>query len=378
MTSSTSSSLWSKTSWPRDRSLSGRAQKLHATPWQGVFYLTGGGSEFLSELLTTAGASKTVLEARVPYAPDALEELLGQIPEQACSDGTARSLAMAAFQRARKLGDSPVFGFACTASLATDREKRGKHRAHIALQTKDATSAFAVNLEGSRTDEERALLEKLWQALNIALDLDLAPIDQIPITSERTEAQNHWEELVLGEAIAHTTSDHDGKLLLPGAFNPLHRGHEKMLAIAEVKTGLICAYELSILNVDKPLLDYTEINTRLKQFANPVWLTRLPTFLDKARQFPQAHFVLGTDTLIRINESKYYNSTNARDDALAELVDLDCHFVVFGRATTDGFLKLGDIPGLPQNIKSRCIEIERSEFEETVSSTALRTGRIDR
>ncbi|TDJ26765.1 MAG: hypothetical protein E2O59_09355, partial [Gammaproteobacteria bacterium] len=73
--------------------MSGRAQKLHATPWQGVFYLTGGGSEFLSELLTTAGASKTVLEARVPYAPDALEELLGQIPEQACSDGTARSLA---------------------------------------------------------------------------------------------------------------------------------------------------------------------------------------------------------------------------------------------------------------------------------------------
>ncbi len=354
--------------------MSERAQKLHATPCQGVFYLTGGGSEFLSELLTTAGASRTVLEARVPYAADTLTELLGQKPEQACSDVTARSLAMAAFQRARSLGSGSEFGFACTASLATDREKRGKHRAHIALQTEHSTFAFAVNLEGSRTDEEHALLEQLWHALNIALDLELDLSDPVLITSERTQAQDQWRDLILGETMAYATSGHDGKLLFPGAFNPLHSGHEKMLVIAEATTGLIGAYELSVLNVDKPLLDYTEISIRLKQFANPVWLTRLPTFLDKARQFPQAHFVLGADTLLRINDPKYYHNVTARDDALAELVDLDNHFVVFGRTTTDGFLTVNDIPGLPENFTSRCIAIERSEFDETISSTSLRTG----
>ncbi|MCZ6619512.1 MAG: hypothetical protein O7E57_15425 [Gammaproteobacteria bacterium] len=352
--------------------MSERAQKLHATPWLGVFYITGGGSEFLSELLTTAGASKTVLEARVPYASNALADLLGQIPEQACSDGTARSLAMAAFQQARKSADAPVFGFACTASLATDREKRGKHRAHIAVQTEHATIAFALNLEGSRTDEERVLVEQLWHALNIALDLQLEPPEPILTTSERTDAQSHWRKLVLGETIAHTTADHDGKLLFPGAFNPLHVGHEKRLTIAEARTGLIGAYELSISNVDKPLLDYTEIGSRLAQFTNPVWLTRLPTFLDKARQFPNAHFVLGTDTLLRINDPKYYHNSTTHDDALAELIDLDCRFVVFGRTTSEGFLTLADIPALPEGIISRCIEIDRSQFDEAISSTAIR------
>ncbi|MCZ6642466.1 MAG: hypothetical protein O7F71_12885 [Gammaproteobacteria bacterium] len=354
--------------------MSERAQKLHATPWQGVFYLTGGGSEILPELLTQAGASKTVLETRVPYASAALAELLGQKPEQACSDPTTRSLAMAAFQRARSLSDARTFGFACTASLATEVEKRGKHRAHIALQTEHATTAFAVNLKGNRADEERGLLEHLWHALDISLDLELDLPDAVPMTSKRTKAQGYWRELILGEITAHTTSEHNGKLIFPGAFNPLHKGHEKMLEIAEAKTGLTGAYELSISNVDKPLLDYTEIGSRLEQFSNPVWLTRLPTFLDKARQFRAAHFVLGTDTMNRINDAKYYGSASARDDALNELVDLDCRFVVFGRATTDGFFTLGDIPGLPKGITSRCIEIKRTEFEETISSTALRSS----
>lgn len=374
MINSRYSSSSSKASWAPDENVSERAKKLHATPWQGVFYLTGGGSEILSELLTQAGASKTVLEARVPYASLALAELLGQKPAQACSDATARSLAMAAFQRARKLSHAPAFGFACTASLASEVEKRGKHRAHIAVQTEHSTSAFIVNLEGTRAEEERKLLEHLWQALDTTLKLELDLFDPDLKTSERTEAKNHWRQLILGEITAHTTSDHNGKLIFPGAFNPLHKGHEKMLSIAEAKTDLTGAYELSIFNVDKPPLDYTDISTRLKQFTNPVWLTRLPTFLEKARRFRAAHFVLGADTLDRINDPGYYGSTTARDDALAELVDLDCRFVVFGRAATDGFLTLEDIPGLPESITSRCIEIKRTEFEETISSTALRSS----
>ncbi len=226
----------------------------------------------------------------------------------------------------------------------------------------------------TRAEEERKLLEHLWHALDTTLKLELDLFDPDLKTSERTEAKNHWRQLILGEITAHTTSDHNGKLIFPGAFNPLHKGHEKMLSIAEAKTDLTGAYELSIFNVDKPPLDYTDISTRLKQFTNPVWLTRLPTFLEKARRFRAAHFVLGADTLDRINDPGYYGSSTARDDALAELVDLDCRFVVFGRAATDGFLTLEDIPGLPESITSRCIEIKRTEFEETISSTALRSS----
>ena len=52
--------------------------KIHDAPQQGVFYVTGGGSLFLSDLLTVPGASNTVLEAQIPYAFEALADVVGR------------------------------------------------------------------------------------------------------------------------------------------------------------------------------------------------------------------------------------------------------------------------------------------------------------
>ena len=79
--------------------MSDRAHRLHSSKWTGVFYITGGGSAFLSEILQEPGASKTVLEALVPYAENALSDLLGGTPAQACSLATARALAMTAYHK---------------------------------------------------------------------------------------------------------------------------------------------------------------------------------------------------------------------------------------------------------------------------------------
>ena len=358
--------------------MSRRAEILHRSPWQGVLYVTGGGTLLLSELLTTPGASATVLEARVPYAQPALTEILGRIPEQACSDATARAMAMAAFQRARHLGGATAearpFGLACTASLGTTRSKRGRHRAHVAVQTEHATYAAHVTFDDERGEEEEQLLEMLWHALSQALELDLPATPAAEPKVAHTVAQQHWREQILGHETAHPTAPHDGRLLMPGAFNPLHHAHERMLAIAEEETGLAGAFELSIVNVDKPLLDYTEIDTRLRQFHRPVWVTRLPTFLDKARRFAGACFVVGIDTLIRIAEPAYYGSLEARDRALTELQGLGTRFVVFGRRVDGRFLGLADVT-VPAPLAAACLEIPRQKFDEPVSSTALRRGR---
>ncbi len=264
----------------------------------------------------------------------------------------------------------PLFGLACTASLATNREKRGRHRAHVAIQTEDATWTATAAFDGDRDSEEAKLLELLWHGLGDALHLTV-PVSPPAAQVLTTAARKPWRALILGETAAHATSPHDGKLLLPGAFNPLHHAHQRMLTIAEKRTGLPGAYELSIANVDKPALDYTEIARRLDQFDRPVWLTRLPTFLEKARRFQEAHFVVGVDTLVRILEPRYYGSEDARDAALAELAALDTRFVVFGRAMDDRFVCLSDLE-LPGPFRHLCLEVSASEFSEPVSSTELR------
>jgi hypothetical protein len=60
---------------------------LHENPTKAVAYVTGGGVNTVSWLLSVPGASNTVLEATVPYARDALMDVLGgKEPEQYCSE----------------------------------------------------------------------------------------------------------------------------------------------------------------------------------------------------------------------------------------------------------------------------------------------------
>ncbi|MEM7406217.1 MAG: hypothetical protein AAF458_13035 [Pseudomonadota bacterium] len=357
--------------------MSQRARTLHANPWRGVFYITGGGTELIAEMLTTPGASRTVLEVSVPYAFAALSDLLGRAPEQACAAPTARAMEMAAFERARQLHeaddagehDTPLFGFGATASLATDREKRGRHRAHVAVQTQWHTHFAEIELKGDRSAEEAQLLEALWRVLNETLEEDTA---SHPTIVQSAAALANWRTVLMGAAPAVVTHEHDGQLLLSGSFNPVHHGHETMLSIAEQLTGRTGAFELSITNADKPALDYHEIGTRLAQFERPVWLTRLPTFVEKARHFPNCVFAVGVDTITRIDAIRYYQGEAGRDAAVAFLRSQGCRFLVFGRVGAGAFLELGDVE-VSGALASLCDPVPGARFRADVSSTELRS-----
>src|SRR3954468_24194720 len=77
-------------------------------------------------------------------------------------------------------------------------------------------------------------------------------------------------------------------VLLPGSFNPLHRGHTTLADIAADRLGAPVAFELSIANVDKPELSADEVSRRLGQFRDrhPVYVSRAATFRAKAALFP--------------------------------------------------------------------------------------------
>jgi nicotinamide mononucleotide (NMN) deamidase PncC len=347
-------------------------QTLHDSPWQGVLHVTGGGVSLLSELLGVAGASRTVLDATIPYANNALTQLLGRAPEQASSAATARALAMAAFQRASILGEAgSYFGLGCTASLVTDRKKRGQTRAHWAIQTATATYGFYQELDPQqpRSEQERLLRERLIESLGAAL------LNQTwsGATMDSWEADPVWHELLGTRPYRWCSGNHDGRLILPGSFNPVHNGHYEMVKVAQDICGKPCAFELTLRNADKPDLDYLSVRERLDAIEGcDVWLTNQANFVDKAELFPQATFVLGTDTMSRIGELRFYDeSTQNRDKAIRRLQELGIRFLVLGRLEGQRFVSLDDL-SLPPSLRTLCQGVPESVYRNDQSSTQLR------
>ena len=348
-------------------------QALHDSAWQGVLHITGGGGSVLSELLAVPGASRTLLDATIPYANAALTQLLGGVPEQAASSATARALAMAGYQRAKLLGNGDLFGLGCTASLVTDRSKRGSTRAHWVIQTAAATEEYCLPLSAAatRSEQEQALRQAIIDSLGMAL---LGQPTTAALTGQHL-ATEAWQPLLGDSPYRWCRGAHDGLLILPGSFNPVHDGHYQMLAAAEQFTGMTGAFELTLRNADKPDLDYLSAAERLEAISGqPVWLTNQASFAAKAELFPTATFVLGTDTMARIGEPRFYhNSLKARDEAIESLHRLGIRFLVLGRIAQQRFVTLADL-ALPERLAELCTGVPESVYRNDLSSTQLRAA----
>ena len=162
--------------------------------------------------------------------------------------------------------------------------------------------------------------------------------------------------------------------IMPGAFAPLHRGHREMARVAERILGRAVEFELAIYNVDKGPLDQAEVFRRLGQFAGSqlVWVTRAPTFVQKAEMFPAATFVVGSDTLSRVASPQYYSPDLPLEPAIARLCQLSVRFLVFGRKIGGDFRSFDSLD-LPPRLAAICRGVSESDFRHDISSTELRT-----
>ena len=150
-----------------------------------------------------------------------------------------------------------------------------------------------------------------------------------------------------------------------------------MALAAERLTGHAAAFELSVVNVDKPPLAAEEVRRRLHQFQwrSGVWLTRAPTFAEKADLFPGATFVLGADTVARILSSRYYDEADAGLMRAVEHIRAQgCRFLVAGRACEEqAFVGLTQL-AIPKGFADLFEEIPEKLFRRDISSTELRAG----
>lgn len=190
-----------------------------------------------------------------------------------------------------------------------------------------------------------------------------------------------WDQLHSHAAVCH---EPDGPVradgprpaaVLPGSFNPLHRGHTALAAAAGVRLGIPVAFELSVANVDKPELSPADVARRVAQFAGvgPVWVTRAATFAAKADLFPGVAFVVGFDTAVRLVDPRYYRDDPARrDEALSGLAAGGCRVVVGGRVDAGGVFRTWSAAGLAREFRGLFLPLTESDFRADVSSTDLR------
>ena len=245
---------------------------VHASGRKAALAITGGGSGAIGELLRVPGGSRLLIEAQVPYDAMALAAFLGFEPAQACSSDTA--IAMARCVRARAARLVPVgtelVGLGATAALVSDRPRRGEHRFHIAIANSAGIAHCTCVLAKGRRDRaaeedvvSRAII--LWLATACGVD---APSPRSLLDTDEQFAEtavatvDAIDQLLAGE-VDRVTVQPDGQLvlsappapvLLPGSFNPVHEGHVTLARVAEDLRQQPSAFEISVINVDKPPL----------------------------------------------------------------------------------------------------------------------------
>ncbi|KAG1653958.1 hypothetical protein FOA52_008979 [Chlamydomonas sp. UWO 241] len=386
---------------------------IHANRHQAVLYATGGGVQALSWLLSVPGATRSVLEASVPYAREALVRTLGGTdPPQFCSAATAEAMAVAAYRRAAVLSSFgvPLVGVGIACSLVTEPMKRGEHRAYVTavgsfgtrtlsltlakgarnrVQEDDLVSRAVVRLLAEVTGEDAAALTlPLIEAAEGPSSSTSGLVDVLVDTSRPGEA-DPIDALLAGRAscvefspggVVLVDAPREGKVVLPGSFHPLHEGHRQLLstAVARVGGGAEGCFELSVGNADKGMLPADEVRRRVAQFTSaglPLILTSEPLFTGKAALLRGSKFVLGWDTAVRIVMPKYYDdseTTMLLD--LAGLRHAGCSFVVAGRKDrTDGTFKDLSVIDVPPRLADLFVGIGEEVFRLDLSSTELRS-----
>lgn len=387
-----------------------RVYQLHESPYRVVLAITGGGSEVVGELLRHGNGSATVLDAVIPYSTNAMDRFLGRKPDKYCSEKTARSMAMVAYQRALELSkysdglvDPNVIGIGATCTLkATNEREDRKHEIHVAIQTFSETGVNTLELTVNRTRQEE---EKIAAYLIFNVLAHYCGVTKIDFSDgiqlgEREEVLEKYSSVSrpIGDVLKQQNYSQNNpyetmgmarinfnelkppkeiRLVFPGSFNPCHKNHIFMARWASKRYNKPVHFEISMKNVDKPSIDFISLNQRLdslreykdEDFMGDVYLTNTPLFMQKATLFPNAIFIVGADTINRLFDTKYYHGVTDMATVLGHFKEKNVRFIVFHRKSVE--------LTIDPELLGVCEIVSLDEYEDDgTSSTEIRNKEV--
>ncbi|MCI0533280.1 hypothetical protein L0Y49_03625, partial [bacterium] len=223
-----------------------------------VVAATGAGAGIQSFFHEIPGSSRFFLGAHFPYSETEFEDFIGTRPKQFVSDEGARLLAEEAFRRAARVIEKekrvlePI-GLGLSASIASNRPKRGDYRVFVAVATRDRVSSMSV-LFPKRDDGWSVLGREIeiilcdlfgFTALYCALGASDGEIriPPGPVSKNFHSIGDGRIKIVLDETLKHDIwsaplfwpdgrrssvgeLSPDEHILFYGAYNPLHEGHK--------------------------------------------------------------------------------------------------------------------------------------------------------
>ncbi len=369
------------------------ATAIHATPHKTVMAFAGAGTRALEWLHSVGGSSRTVLAAYDIYNDNSMRAWVGFMPARFTSRRVARAMATRAYHEARRLASvaDATFGLASTATIATDRAKRGDHRVATAVRDTFGILTYSLTLEKDardRSGEEEIVSLLLLRAAADACgvlarpELPLTPNEELEIAFQPSELLAALEGglrdliVVRPDGAIVSATDEGRRVVLSGAYNPLHRGHLELAEAASRHTGLPALFELPMVNAEKAPIGALEARRRAQQFAGrgELALTRAPLFVEKAALLPNSVFVVGMDTAERLLEPRFYgDSEEAMRRALREIRAQGGRFLVAGRSTHGAFKTL-EQAAVPSGFEELFEALPEEEFRYDLSSSEIRQG----
>jgi nicotinic acid mononucleotide adenylyltransferase/nicotinamide mononucleotide (NMN) deamidase PncC len=347
--------------------------------------VSGGGAGFQNDIWEVPGVSNFFIGAQMPYDMEETIKVLGFKPTKFVSEETAIDLALTAYLKAWKPGKQAI-GVGVTCSVTTNRNRRGDNEIFVAVFTDAACHTISTTIpkgefwnewkDGKLTKEQLDGCVSSYRISEGGLANHLAAYLLTTIVGgpcrdpkQGLKTNFHAMDLARARILAHpyfkangqrgTLEDINSKcsVIYPGAFNPPHPGHFQgseaamkqsyfnTVLEAQSRPESITVSNLSFRElifsttvnpVHKPALTAAEMLQRASMMKGYNFLLTEddPLYLDKARKFPGAHFIMGADALKRTLDPNW--GVNSLDLA-RELIALESKFLVLGRLVDDKY-----------------------------------------